>query len=213
MDIQFVLDPYTCAVCILSYITKSQRGMSKLLQKAWEEAKEGNKNIVNKVRHIGNKFLNAVEISAQEAVYLVLQMPLRRSSQKFQFVNTSDRDKRTFLLKSMDRIKELHDNSIDIQSDNVIKRYQQQPKKLENICLADFVAWYNCKIESNEQRHLKASSSSADDYLPENVIDDNLGDDVSHLQQTCEKDDEYEMERRNNAGKKTETKNNTFCKI
>ena len=52
--------------------------MSKLLRKACKEAKEGNKNIVNKVRHIGNKFLNAVEISAQEAVYLVMQMPLRR---------------------------------------------------------------------------------------------------------------------------------------
>ena len=48
--------------------------MSKLLRKACEEAKEGNKNIVNKVRHIGNKFLNAAEISAQEAVYLVLQI-------------------------------------------------------------------------------------------------------------------------------------------
>ena len=192
MDIQFVLDPYACAVYILSYITKGQRGMSKLLRKACEEAKEGNKNIVNKVRHIGNKFLNAVEISAQEAVYLVLQMPLRRSSREFQFVNTSDPDERTFLLKSMDRIKELPDNSIDIESDNVIKRYQRRPKKLENVCLADFVAWYNCKIESNEQRHLKASSSSADDCLPENAIDDNLDDDVSHLQQTCEKD-EYEM--------------------
>ena len=78
INIQFVLDPYACAVYILSYITKGQRGMSKLLRKACEEAKEGNKDIVNKVRHIGNKFLNAVEISAQEAVYLVLQMPLRR---------------------------------------------------------------------------------------------------------------------------------------
>ena len=124
MDIQFVLDPYACAVYILSYITKGQRGMSKLLRKACEEAKEGNKNIVNKVRHIGNKFLNAVEISAQEAVYLVLQMPLRRSSREFQFINTSDPDERTFLLKSMDKIKELPDNSIDIESDNVIKRYQ-----------------------------------------------------------------------------------------
>ena len=36
------------------------------------------KNIVSKVRHISNKFLNAVEISAQEALYLVPQMPLRR---------------------------------------------------------------------------------------------------------------------------------------
>ena len=39
MDIQFILDPYACAVYILSYITKAQRGMSKLLRKACEEAK------------------------------------------------------------------------------------------------------------------------------------------------------------------------------
>ena len=39
MDIQFVQDPYACAVYILSYITKGQRGMSKLLRKACEEAK------------------------------------------------------------------------------------------------------------------------------------------------------------------------------
>ena len=192
MDIQFVLDPYACAVYILSYITKGQRGMSKLLRKECEEAKEGNKNIVNKVRHIGNKFLNAVEISAQEAVYLVLQMPLRRSSREFQFINTSDPDERTFLLKSMDKIKELPDNSIDIESDNIIKRYQRRPKQMENVCLADFVAWYNCKSESNEQRHLKTSSPCADDYLPESIIDDNLDDDVCDLEQTSE-NDEYEM--------------------
>ena len=57
----------------------------------------------------------------------------------------------------MDRIKELPDNSIDIESDNVIKRYMRRPKKLENVCLADFVAWYNCKTESNEQRHRRES--------------------------------------------------------
>ena len=158
MDIQFVLDPYACAVYILSYITKGQRGTSKLLRKACEEAKEGNKNIVNRVRHIGNKFLNAVEISAQEAVYLVLQMPLRRLFRESQFTNTSDPDERTFLLKSMDKCRELPDNSIDIESDNVIKRYQQRPKKLENLCLADFVAWYNCQCESNEQRQIKTNS-------------------------------------------------------
>lgn len=63
--------------------------MSKLLEIACEEAKSGNTTINNKVRHIGNKFLNAVEVSAQEAVYLVLQMPLRRASREVQFVNTS----------------------------------------------------------------------------------------------------------------------------
>ena len=92
----------------------------------------------------------------------------------------------------MDKIKELPDNSIDIESDNIIKRYQRRPKQMENVCLADFVAWYNCKSESNEQRHLKTSSPCADDYLPESIIDDNLDDDVCDLEQTSE-NDKYEM--------------------
>ena len=60
-------------------------------------------------------------------------MPLRRSSRDFQFVNTSDPDERTFLLKSMDKIKDLPNNSQDIESDNVLKRYQRRPKKLESL--------------------------------------------------------------------------------
>ena len=196
MDIQFVLDPYACAVYILSYITKGQRGMSKLLRKACEEAKEGNKDVVNKVRHIGNKFLNAVEISAQEAVYLVLQMPLRRSSREFQFINTSDPDERTFLVKSMDKTKGLPDHSLDIESDNVIKRYQRRPKQLENLCLADFVAWFNCKSEGSEKKTVKPNVNStllADDYLLENDFNDNVDDDHSDNDETLDERDEYEM--------------------
>ena len=54
--------------------------MSELLRKACEEAREGNLSIKQQVRDIGNKFLNSVEISAQEAVYIILQLPMRRSS-------------------------------------------------------------------------------------------------------------------------------------
>ena len=54
-----------------------------MLDKAGKEANSGNKDIVNGVRHIENVFLNAAEVSAQEAVYLVLQMPLKRSSRDF----------------------------------------------------------------------------------------------------------------------------------
>jgi hypothetical protein len=48
MDIQYVLDPYACAVYILSYITKGQRGMSKLLLKACEEAKEAIRTLLTR---------------------------------------------------------------------------------------------------------------------------------------------------------------------
>ena len=42
MDIQFVLDVYACAMYIVLYISKAQKGMSELLRKACAEAKEGN---------------------------------------------------------------------------------------------------------------------------------------------------------------------------
>ncbi|XP_078383037.1 uncharacterized protein LOC144665645 [Oculina patagonica] len=181
MDIQYILDPYACAVYILSYITKGQRGMSKLLRRASEEASSGNKDIMNKVRHIENKFLNAVEISAQEAVYLVLQMPLRRSSREFQFINTSNPEERTFLLKTMDKLQELPDNSEDIESDNLIKRYQRRQKQMEELCLADFAAWYNCKKQNKSQieHRSQIETSTSDDCLPENDFDDNVDDDFS----------------------------------
>ena len=67
MDIQFVLDVYACAMYIVSYILKAQKGMSELLHKACAKAIEGNANIKQQVRGMGNKFFNSVEISAQEA--------------------------------------------------------------------------------------------------------------------------------------------------
>ena len=178
MDIQYVLDPYACATYILSYITKGQRGMSRLLEKASEEAKAGNKDITNRVRHIGNKFLNAVEVSAQEAVYLVLQMPLRRSSRDVQFISTSPPDERTFLIKKLEKLKELPDSSQDIESDNIIKRYQRRPKQIEKFCLADFVAWFECvKDTENDTYSSKSSLTGSGDFLPETNFEENTDDD------------------------------------
>ena len=39
-DIQYVLDPYACAVYIVAYMSKSQRGMSILMGKACKEARQ-----------------------------------------------------------------------------------------------------------------------------------------------------------------------------
>ena len=60
MDIQYVLDVYTCAMYIVSYISKAQKGMSELLRKAIQEAKVGNAHIKKQVRDVGNKFLSSV---------------------------------------------------------------------------------------------------------------------------------------------------------
>lgn len=62
---------YACAVYIANYISEAQKVMSELLRQACTEAKKGNSNIKQQVRDIRSKFLNNVEISAQEAVYIV----------------------------------------------------------------------------------------------------------------------------------------------
>jgi len=104
-------------------------------------------------------------------------MPLRRASRDFQFINTSNPEERTFLLKSMNKIQELPDNSVDIESDNIVKKYQRRPRKLENLCLADFVAWYNCVSQKQNSNTFCDNSKSNDDYLPERETADNVDDD------------------------------------
>ncbi|VDI23872.1 Hypothetical predicted protein [Mytilus galloprovincialis] len=140
-DLQFVLDAFACAVYIVSYISKSQKGMSALLlDQAAKEARQGNLDLKHQVRHIGNYFSNSVETSAQEATYLTLQMPLTKATRQVVFINTSPQHKRTFLLKQSSALEKLGPDSTEIESDNDIKRYSRRPKQLENWCLADYVS-------------------------------------------------------------------------
>ena len=99
MDLQFVLDAYSCAMYIVSYITKAQQGMSSLLHNACKEAREGNVDLKKQVHITGNKFLNNVEVSAQEAVYYILQIPLYKASKDVIFINTSPPEERVVMLK------------------------------------------------------------------------------------------------------------------
>ena len=66
--------------------------------------RKGNCSIKQQVRDIGSKFVNDVEISAQEAVYVVLQLPMRKASRPVIFINTSPPEERVELLKPLDDI-------------------------------------------------------------------------------------------------------------
>ena len=139
-DLQFVIDPFACVVYIVNYISKAQRGMSSLLDEACKEARQGNFELRKQVRHMGNKFLNGVEISAQEAAYLTLQLPLTKCTRDCIFINTSPPEERTFLLKQRESLEKLPGNSTEIEADNLMKRYSKRPKVLENWCLADYAS-------------------------------------------------------------------------
>ena len=88
-DIQYVLDPYSCVVYICDYLMKNNKSMSKILENASKEAKLGNMDLKQSVRHIHNKFLNCSEMSEQESAYSFLELPITQSSIKVEFINTS----------------------------------------------------------------------------------------------------------------------------
>ena len=120
--------------------------MSKLLRQAGTEAREGNSNIKQQVRDIGSKFVNNVEISAQEAVYIVLQLPMRKASREVIFINTSPPEDRVELLKPLNDIKDMEDDCEEIYSGGLLKRYSKHPIKFEHVMLADWAAWYDSNL-------------------------------------------------------------------
>ena len=168
MDIQYVTNVYACAMYIASYVTESQRGMSEFLRKAADEAKlnDGN-NSRQQLRAVGNKFLNAVEISAQEA-YILLQLCMRKSSRQVIFVNTNLPEERVFLLKPQSVIENMDADDENVEARGLITRYEERPDSLENISLADFDCWYSESKTGSTYRSRNGTRNSADGYLQEN---------------------------------------------
>ena len=174
MDIQFVLDVYACAMYIVSYISKAQKGISEILRAACDEARKGNTTIKQQVRDIGNKFLNNVEISAQEAVYIVLQLPMRKASRQVVFVNTSPPEERVKLLKCFSDIKEMEDDCEEIYASSLLDRYAKRPAQLEQLTLADWAAWYDLPGKPFVK---KSFETDIDDLLLETSINEQGNDD------------------------------------
>ena len=193
MDIQFVLDVYACAMYIVSYISKAQKGMHELLRKACEEARKGNFGIKQQVRDIGNKFLNNVEISAQEAVYILLQLPMRKSSRQVIFVNTSPPGERVHLLKHIDGIRELEDDCEDVFTGGLLKRYAKRPVGLQHLTLADWAAWYDLCSST----YVRQSKQTDIDHLPFETCNQDQNDD--ELEEFCEQNKPQKYKKRKRA--------------
>lgn len=188
IDVQFILDAYACAAYVVSYISKSQRDMSNLMYETCKEARQGNKGLQQQVRHIGNKFLSHVEVCAQEAVYLLLQLSMRSCTRSFVFINTSPCETRTFLLKSHDILSEMPENSTDIQSDNALLRFQRRPRLMKNCCLADFVSQYEFVYPKKT-----ISQGTENEFLPEDEqIEED--EDVINLDECVNENQAFEEE-------------------
>ena len=89
-------------------------------------------------------------------------------------------------MKTIEKIKELPDKSTDIESDNVLKRYE----RLELLCLAHFVAWFNC-VNDNTRSYVQEKSDG--NFLPETDFHDNADDDQFYESDETDDTTEYQL--------------------
>ena len=115
--------------------------MSELLRKACDDVCTGNHYIRQQHRLIANKFVNAVELSAQ-AAYILLQLPMKRSPRQVIFVSTNSSDNCVVILKPHYIIENREDGDEDIVASSVITHNQNRPNTMENETLAEYAAWY-----------------------------------------------------------------------
>ena len=141
MDIQYVSSPYGCVMYVSSYVTKSEHEMSETLELTSKQASDT--DVRRHLQKIANKFLTSREVSAQEAAYRVLSLPLSRSSREVIYVTTDLPEDRLHLLKPMSVIEAMDDDDEDIYQHGMVERYMKRPDVLEDLCLADFVSNYS----------------------------------------------------------------------
>lgn len=68
MDIQYVTDAFSVVVYILSFITKAEQEMGLLLQRAQNEAINGNLEAKASLKQLGSIYLHNREISSRGSV-------------------------------------------------------------------------------------------------------------------------------------------------
>jgi hypothetical protein len=148
MDLQFVLNAYACVMYVASYIMKSERHLGVLLKQV--SAENRTEDLLTQLRKVGSAFLTHREVSAQEAVYRILSLPMKRLSRQVIFVNTNPKHQRIAVLKDSQTLSQLHDDDTNVFHKNLIERYQHRPHTLASMCLAEFAATYAVTYRPNE---------------------------------------------------------------
>ena len=176
MDCQYVVNGYAAANYILDYVTKGERGMSETLRAANKEAAHMNLTQKSSIKHISKRFIDCVETGAQEAAYYLLGIQLYNSSNAVVFIPTAEDSAK--MCKPESEYTEMDDDDDNIYMANCTDRYMERPRCLENICLAEYVAFYDGLSSYHKAaQKLDPEDDFAQEKENEQVDDDEPDDD------------------------------------
>lgn len=185
MDIQFILDAFSCVVYIISYISKAERELGLLLQQTKNEAVDGNLNAQNAMKKVGTAYLHHREISAQETVYRVTGLRLKECSRKVEFIPVGENPcKMSIPLKEIEKKQRFkkpkqqidcteehvdEESESDIWMISMVDRYRERPDTdiFQTMCLARFCSEFAVVVESQLPKKVNEATTFK--------LDNNLG--------------------------------------
>ena len=139
-DVQYVTSVLECVFYVASYMSKPEKTLGDLLKGVCKAGQHlGPKS---SMKAVAKKFLTHREVSAQEAVYRLLSLPLTKGSRQVIFIPTDLPENRTRLFKPMKFIETLDDDDPNVFKISILDRYEARPVSVEDLCLAEFVARY-----------------------------------------------------------------------
>ena len=119
MDVQYVLNAYACVMYVASYMMKTEKAMGELLKRVAAETRT--EELKMQIRKVGSAFLTHREVSAQEAAYRILSLPMKQLSRSVVFVDTNSKHERIAVLKHNDALKDLDDADTDVFQNSLIE--------------------------------------------------------------------------------------------
>ncbi|XP_055685061.1 uncharacterized protein LOC129791128 [Lutzomyia longipalpis] len=152
MDIQPVCEVYALAKYLVDYVTKVDSALAKILKDISDEIKV-NKNytLQERMRKYASAFLNSKLVSAQEAAYYCLSIPMTQCSRSNVYINTRPINERTRMLKQIKQLRQLPPDSKDIFAQDIIQKYQKRKQELNDVTLIEYAADYTEVKRSKEE--------------------------------------------------------------
>ena len=151
-DVQYILNAYGAASYCTSYMTKLDTTMMKVIKEQVDWCINNNASTLDRLRRVGNAILNGQQLTAQQAVYICLSLPLHSSTREIIFINTSPLTERTLLLKRKYLLANLDSESKEVFCDTIITKYCKRHISLHKLCLADFATMFNTNKAATSKR-------------------------------------------------------------
>ncbi|KAL6484420.1 hypothetical protein MHYP_G00064660 [Metynnis hypsauchen] len=165
MDIQFILNPYSCIMYILSYISKAEHEMSDYLKRVMKDTCPSSSESET-MKQVMQAYSKNREVSAQEAVARTCSLKLKSSSRAVIFIPTDDNAVRMSL--PMKCLQDKAPDDENVWMTGLAEKYMARPNtpEFENMCMAEFASEYrivyaehrkgkNVSVLQNNMGHIK----------------------------------------------------------